>query len=399
MDFQSLLQPMLPEIFFPDYWEKSLCFVKRQDPEYYTSLCSIAELDSLISLTSDASSPYQVRLVKTNEGKLSTRAVPYTLEKVINIYQVYRSCFEESYTLSIDRLDLKSKPIAELCRQLEGALHHSVAANLYFTPPDAQGFVPHVDTHDVFILQVQGSKVWRVYDSPSRLPLIEKKSPLPSGTPRSPKQTIELNAGDLLYLPRGFVHDTFTLGKPSLHLTVGIHVFRWADLISEALASVAEEDVNFREALPPGFLGDDCPTDNLVNKLRELLQQLAVKANCDDAVRRLEDRILTNGQPIPDGHFLAMGKEIDLNSVVQRRIGMMCKVRLHDDQVTIHFPGNIISGPKVIEPALQFIKNSERFKVSELPDCLEQHDKIILTRRLVREGLLSVGKRSDDDEE
>ena len=389
MDFHDLLRPLRPDVFFENHWERSLCLVKRRDREYYSQLCSTAELDSLISLTSDASSPYQVRLAKTHDGKLSTRGVPYTLERVINIYQIYRSCFEEGYTISIDRLDLKSKPVAELCRQLESCLHHSVAANLYFTPPDSQGFLPHFDTHDVFILQVQGSKVWRIYESPTRLPAIEKKSPLPSGPLPDPQHTIHLDAGDLLYLPRGFVHDTFTVDTSSLHLTVGIHVFRWADLISEALASLAEEDANFREALPPGFLNDDA-TGDLAHKLQELLRELALKANCNQAVRRLEDRILTNGQPVPDGHFLSLEREIDLDSVVTRRAGMLCRVRQHDHEVTIHYPGNIISGPKAIEPAFQFIKNTERFTVSDLPDCLGQQDKIILTTRLVREGLLRV---------
>ena len=397
MDLPNLLAPMLPRNFFQNYWERSVCLVQRANHNHYSHLCSIADLDSLMTLTSDPSSPYKVRLVKTHQGSLSTRAVPFTSEGIINIYHVYRSCFEEGYTISIDRVDLKWKPVSELCRQLEATLQHPVAANLYFTPPQAQGFLPHYDTHDVFILQVEGAKVWRVYESPTELPLIQTNSPLPSEDLGPPKQTMKLEAGDLLYIPRGVIHDTFTEDKPSLHITVGVHVFRWADLISEALAHAAEEDPDFREAIPPGFLSDDrepLSEDRepgyLENRLRQMLQRFAVKANCEQAVRRLEDRILTNGQPIPDGHFLSLGTEIDLQTVLKRRAGMMCAVRLHDDRVTIHFPGNVISGPSAIEPALQYIKKSERFRVNDLPDCLEPEDKIILARRLVREGLLSV---------
>jgi len=46
--------------------------------------------------------------------------------------------------------------------------------------------------------------------------------------------------------------------------------------------------------------------------------------------------------------------------------------------------------PKAIEPSLQFIKKSERFRDIELPDCLGREDKIILAGRLLREGLLTV---------
>jgi ribosomal protein L16 Arg81 hydroxylase len=397
MDLHDLLTPVLPGNFFRDYWERFVCLVQRWGNNHYSDLCSIAELDSLIALTSDPSSPYKVRLVKTQQGSLNTRAVPFTSEGIINIYHVYRSCFEEGYTISIDRVDLKWKPVSELCRQLEETLQHPVAANLYFTPPQAQGFLPHYDTHDVFILQVEGAKVWRVYESPTELPLIQTNSSLPSEDLGTPKQTMKLEAGDLLYIPRGMIHDTFTENKPSLHITVGVHVFRWVDLISEALACLAEDDADFREALPPGFLNgddevlsDDREPGYLENRLRQMLYQVAAKANCEQAVRRLEDRILTNGQPIPDGHFLSLGTDIDLHTVVKRRAGMMCAVRLHDDRVTIHFPGNVISGPVAIEPALQFIRRTHRFKVNDLPNCLEPEDKLTLTRRLIREGLLSV---------
>ena len=36
---------------------------------------------------------------------------------------------------------------------------------MYITPADAQGFAPHYDDVDVFILQVEGRKLWRLYDS------------------------------------------------------------------------------------------------------------------------------------------------------------------------------------------------------------------------------------------
>jgi len=48
-----------------------------------------------------------------------------------------------------------------------------------------------------------------------------------------------LTAGDLLYMPRGFLHEAWTTDEPSTHLTVGLHVVRWLDLLSVALAQVS----------------------------------------------------------------------------------------------------------------------------------------------------------------
>ena len=39
-----------------------------------------------------------------------------------------------------------------------------VGANVYLTPPGTQGFAPHFDDVDVFLLQLEGRKHWRLYE-------------------------------------------------------------------------------------------------------------------------------------------------------------------------------------------------------------------------------------------
>ena len=92
------------------------------------------------------------------------KPAPVTSDGVYNMYLLYRSYHDEGCSLTLDRLDLRCGSVAALCKDLEGALEHPVAANLYLTPPRAQAFPPHFDTHDVFILQLEGSKQWRIYD-------------------------------------------------------------------------------------------------------------------------------------------------------------------------------------------------------------------------------------------
>lgn len=54
------------------------------------------------------------------------------------------------------------RPLAHFCRELEWALGYPTQVNGYITPPGAQGFAPHEDAHDVFVLQAFGSKHWEV---------------------------------------------------------------------------------------------------------------------------------------------------------------------------------------------------------------------------------------------
>src|SRR6185295_12103641 len=101
--------------------------------------------------------------------------------------------------------------------------------------PGAQGFSAHYDTHDVFILQAAGSKHWRLYGSSVQLPLASTPYPYPGPDAGKPSADFVLRAGDVLYIPRGHVHDALTSDSISLHVTLGINVYTWADLFMEAL--------------------------------------------------------------------------------------------------------------------------------------------------------------------
>jgi ribosomal protein L16 Arg81 hydroxylase len=393
---QILLDPFAFDVFCRDYWEKRECFVSGRLRNYYSTLFSITDVDSLLTLSSLAGSPTAVRLVKSQNGTLVRRDVPYTSEGIPNMYLLYRSYSDEGYTITVDRLELRWKPIAALCKSLEKFFHHPVAANLYLTPAKAKGFLPHFDTHDVFILQLHGSKAWRLYDSPVRLPLAQTASPILEKGFGSPRASMTLEAGDLLYLPRGCVHEAFTCSESSLHLTVGFHVFRWVDLVAEAVVTAAEQDERLRQALPVGFL---TTTDGLSvsfrNRLCELLQGLVSTVDFEKAAGRVARRLLSNGQPLPDGHFVSLDKlaTLDLASVVVRRSEMLCHIFRDKESVSIHYAGNIIVGPLAFESVFRFIENTKRFVVSDLPNCLADEDKVALARRLVREGLLRMSDR------
>ena len=79
---------------------------------------------------------------------------------------------------------------------------------------------------DVFILQLDGRKEWRLYDVPVKHPFMgHKVGRVPQGEPPAqagrPRMTLTLEPGDMLYMPRGLVHEAATTdAAPSLHLTI-----------------------------------------------------------------------------------------------------------------------------------------------------------------------------------
>ena len=157
--------------------------------------------------------------------------------------------FEAGATIVLQGLHHSWLPLARYCRELEACLGHPAQANAYFTPRGSQGLPVHHDTHEVFSLQVAGEKRWLVYEPALELPLKDQRYSSELGAPGEPVLDITLQAGDTLYLPRGWLHQALTSSSDSLHVTVGINVRRWIDEARALIDEAATNDVELRRSV------------------------------------------------------------------------------------------------------------------------------------------------------
>jgi lysine-specific demethylase/histidyl-hydroxylase NO66 len=98
-----------------------------------------------------------------------------------------------------------------------------VGANCYLTPPGSQGLAPHYDDIEAFVLQLEGRKRWRIYNPRSSLPR-EHSGDLLHSEIGSPVMEVLLQPGDLLYFPRGWIHEACTQeDEASTHLTISTY--------------------------------------------------------------------------------------------------------------------------------------------------------------------------------
>ena len=124
-------------------------------------------------------------------------------------------------TLILDAVNELGGPLQALCTGLASEFSASSQANLYACWGTSQGFDIHWDDHDVFVIQLEGAKRWMLYGSTRPSPLrrdLDADHPRPT----EPLEEIVLEAGDMLYLPRGYWHAAIGMGGPTLHLTVGL---------------------------------------------------------------------------------------------------------------------------------------------------------------------------------
>ncbi len=298
-DFGWLTQPIVPDDFFGDYWERRPLHLKRHDREYYGGVLCHQDLERLIS-SADLRYP-AIKLIPKGQ-MASYRPETYTtnwkhgndvfagVPDIDKVFEQYRA----GATVVLPGLERLWPPLTELCMALEAGFNHAARANVYITTENSQGFAPHYDTHEVFVLQIAGKKRWRVYDAPVSLPLVNQPfSGQPFArdyAPPAPLLEADLDQGDLLYIPRGFVHEASTSGSFSAHVTIGITVYTWVDLAAEVFMSSMDVS-RFRGALPPGFASSENLRQVLHEGLTGLVEELQKNCNYDKLIDNFTNRV------------------------------------------------------------------------------------------------------------
>jgi bifunctional lysine-specific demethylase and histidyl-hydroxylase NO66 len=319
------------------------------------------------------------RLVKAGEKlevgsyttSISWRPVPFS--GIADVGRVLAE-FEDGATLVLQGLHHTWPPLAEFCRILEGELGHPAQANAYFTPREAQGLPIHHDTHDVFSLQVAGEKRWLVYAPALELPLRDQHYDSELGEPGEPVHDVLLKPGDTLYLPRGWLHAATTSDSDSLHITVGVNVHTWLDAIKAALRE-CEDDVEFRRS-PDG-------------DAQELLDRLLARLDVEAVAQRQRERLVKTRGPVLPGQLTQLRalEGLTLATQLERRRTVLFGL----EGGTLSYEGKEIRFPEGAEEALEFVAfGDEPFTAGEIAGDLDDDSRLVLVRRLVREGFLRI---------
>jgi hypothetical protein len=383
MSLAELIHPITLSRFLDEHWEKRPVAISGERRRF-SHLFSSSDIGRLLQYLKPGP-PEDMLLVKGSQhydGNWTGKSGAPRLDKV-------RIAWREGYTIVVNDMVSRWEAVARFAAALQADLHHSVNVNLYYTPADVQAFNPHFDIMDVFVLQLEGSKIWEVREPAVLLPLPDEHADLPQDRLPAIAFEEELREGSVLYIPRGHVHSARTTGIASLHLTVGVTVVTWIDFFAAAV-SAARSDERFRNALPPGFFSQ-------ANALREtfgtLVDALPQYLTLNDGLGRLAEKLIVPAPPPPGDDLLAEEVEIDPDTLLARRPGVICCALEGPGYAGIQYSGGRILGPPKIAAALRYVAERRIFSVRSLAGDLTEREKLVLARRLVREGLLEVKER------
>jgi hypothetical protein len=372
------------ETFLNEIWTATHYHVERHCADHFDCLLPAPSVvEELLERFHQEPSAVRLMRGKDNKGPDSYQLVDGGLDLVR-----IRNDFADGYTIVFDGVDRHVRAIAALARSIEAELNFPIQVNAYITPPGSQGLVPHYDDHDVLILQIQGSKIWHLYNgvdiAPHKMQRHDKAVP----TDGLPLPTdLRLEVGDVLYLPRGLVHAADTDAEPSTHLTVGIHAPTALTLAIGALYSLSFHDDRLNARLPPRHLDDAGVHATLGALMRDAVKTFEEPTAITGGLDALADVLVRRGQCPPIGR-VSNAAAIDGQTLVKRYQPLFSRVKAGADGVVLQFATLSIGADPDHKAAMLFIsKSTEPFRVRDLPG-LSAKQQIEVARSLIVSGFL-----------
>ncbi len=377
-------------LFLRDYWNRRPK-VTSGDPERLSEILSLTDLDDLLARR-NLREPY-IRVA--NEGRplhekrflrpLSVQGV--ALRGVADVTKLARE-FSSGATLLFDSIDHYNLPVKRLCDMFHAELHGPAEAVAFVTPPSRQGLTVHYDNTEVFVLQLYGRKVWRVYDQVR--PLVGEGKVLAGEKLGSPVLETCLSPGDCMYLPWGSPHYATSEEALSCHLSIMVRPPTWADVLHK-LVKAATTETTF-DPVPLGLEGD--------------LQALTSTAaqHMENAVTRLSGfntrsfaeayRQQLNPTTSPRAGFLQQGmkcESLKQSTLLRRNRLVPCLVTQGEmDSVTLEVDGRVYAFPSRARRTLEAATAFDEGTLGSLRQDLNEVQTTQIAIHLVENGILTI---------
>jgi hypothetical protein len=389
LSFEWLIDPVPPAAFFGTYYEKGPLLIARGEPARYASLLSLDAIDRYLATSSPTAPDVflvdAARELKAEDYSFANSDPPGRLD-LPRVYELFGS----GATISLSQLNERVPQLAALCRAVEKRFSAHFQTNIYLSPPNAQGFKTHFDSHDVFVLQVAGSKLWTLYGTPVELPLRGQAFEPDRHVAGPATREFTLHAGDVFYCPRGLLHAARSTDQVSLHITLGLIGKTWADVMIEAVSEACLASPAFRAHLPVGYAEPGFDKAAAAATFRSLVEAFARSADAVPILDRLAEDFVRSRRPDSYGRLQALhdATPVTRETRIEPRPHLVYRLREEGDNVTVLFGSTTITLPAFAREPLAFALRGPPFLVRDLPGDLDEEGKVVLVRRLIKEGLL-----------
>jgi hypothetical protein len=381
--------------FFDEHLGKTWYHARPDDPRRFGALLSLADLDEVLGRFGVRHPG--IKLVRS-DGPVPVAEYLWR-DNMVDPARVAR-LFSEGCTVVFGSFHDWHEPLRRLCSAVSGQASARTQTNIYLTPPSSQGFKPHWDTHDVFVLQVEGSKRWRIYGGGPELPLKDQKFDPALHVAGDVEHELTLREGEALYIPRGIMHAAVTTEDVSLHVTLGVMAFTWAELVVDCLAELVERDPRWRENVPFGFAGDGRPDPALASELAERLSTLSAGVDLHAVVPERRRTFSGHLRPRATDYLqqAASAPELRPEDEVRWRESLPGRIEHRNGRVVVASGDREIELPAAATATLERMLAGVPLVGGAIDDGLDWESRRVVLAALIREGWVArAGRRRTID--
>lgn len=388
MNVQSIFEPVGLDHFLSEYFEKKHLLIKRGDADFYNSVISLFDIDEVLFSQKLFSPSFRLVNSKTDTYP-DASTYCYKGTNVVNPKKFVQG-FTEGNTLAMAGFQHLHYKLRKFCVDMENLFGHPFQTNLYLTPKDSKGFSPHWDSHDVFVLQISGTKYWKIYENGMALADTQLKFEKKDFDAGNVIDEFVLEPGDFLYIPRGLTHDAYTDEEHSLHVTTGMLGYTWSQYIIESIVHLSKQEKQFRRFIPLGDIPYEendysSMVDELIEKVKDHLSE---KTGLERFAKELSDK-QQDCTPNLLTEIMAID-QISSLSIVRRRDDIAFSISKSDTFSFLKSKETILEFPLFCYPVLEYVvQKNTSFTVAQLPDDLDEEGKVVFVKRLLKEGVLN----------
>ncbi|MEO8644857.1 cupin domain-containing protein [Pseudomonas sp.] len=268
------------EFFFNNIQEKNF-YLRRGAVN--TNVFTLADIDNILSAVEPEAPSVNLHngvFIPEQEYVYTYNEVGKTKKTIIKpkFYNLMRG----GATLILNRVQKSSLYIDDLCKEISEVVNQETLGNGYLAFNPQAAFGTHWDCHDVFAIQLVGRKRWRIYPPTFELPMPGQTSrEFKNECPEEPVLDTVLEAGDLLYIPRGWWHSAVAVGEPTFHVAVGVHTTHISTYIEWVCNKFLNQHRECRKRI--GFTESDY--DNLQESFEKVRQEILSEENFSEFKR------------------------------------------------------------------------------------------------------------------
>ncbi|WP_328536612.1 cupin domain-containing protein [Streptomyces sp. NBC_00344] len=384
------------KLFFSEYFNKKPLLRKGALKGNPSDILSIGRLDELVN--SEIIRPPYLRINLKGTGvpeKGYTRTVTVQGTDITDsivperVYELYRA----GATLVWSSLNHIEPSLRSFCRVISDKFGARTDCVAFLTPAGKQGFSAHHDPVDLFIVQTEGTKRWRIWNSPS-----ERLAETASYTQEElgePSIEVLMEPGDVLYLPYDTPHAAAAEEKVSVHLSIMVRPRMWKELLQQTVETLMQEP----EFNTFPYIGESRDAD-VESEFARKIASLAERMQTVDSESEL-DRLLDTGRytdpgrpaRIPVGDTFKASAELDVvNPDAQlRRTKVPVEFGANDNGRTqMSFKGHKIAVPSPVAEVLAGLVEGGLVRAADVFPDMPAERSAKTAQGLARLGVLEV---------